>query len=48
MDMKGGCSPQNIFKSVQVINEFSPGGNKIVTNCDDLMRRGVAIAITFI
>src|SRR5450432_3736547 len=43
MDMKGGCSPQNIFKSVHLITKLSPDGKK---NCYDLLRRGVGTAIT--
>ena len=42
MDMKGGCSPQNIFKSRFLLSELVLDGNQ---NCYHHMRLGVEIAI---
>ena len=41
--MKGGCSPQNIFETVDLVTELAPGGKQIR---NDLTRRGQGNAIS--
>ena len=43
MDVKGGCSPQNIFETVDLVTELAPGGKQIR---NDLTRRKGGNAIS--